>query len=209
MSIDPEHTADIRTLPNPELWVLALGPRLGRAVARKASRIRALSARSVGEIAVAYDLPEDKATRISAVLELGKRLAEEPLRRGSPFRSSHDVFRHYHARMRDLKVEQFRVILVDGKHRVMSEHLISQGTLTSSPVHPREVFSTAIRENAAGIVLVHNHPSGDPSPSCDDLEITRRLAEVGDLVGIRVLDHVVVGDGKYVSLADRGLLLGT
>ena len=108
--------------------------------------------------------------------------------------------------MRDLRVEQFRVILVDGKHRVIAEHLISQGTLTMSPVHPREVFSAAIRQGAAGMILVHNHPSGDASPSGDDLEITRRLVQVGDLVGIRVLDHVIVGDGAYASLADRGLL---
>ena len=98
------------------------------------------------------------------------------------------------------------MLLLDGKHRLIAEKLISQGTLTASPVHPREVFGPAIRSSAAAIVLVHNHPSGDPTPSADDLDITRRLTDVGELVGIRVLDHVIVGDGRYASLADRGLL---
>ena len=93
-----------------------------------------------------------------------------------------------------------------GKHRIIAERLISQGTLTTSPVHPRGVFGPAMRAAAAAVVLLHNHPSGDASPSADDLEITRRLADVGDLVGIQVLDHVIIGDGRYVSLADRGLL---
>ncbi len=98
------------------------------------------------------------------------------------------------------------MVLLDGKHRVIGEELISQGTLTSSPVHPREVFAPAIRHSSAAVVLVHNHPSGDPTPSADDLDITRRLVDVGELVGIRVLDHVIIGDGTYTSLADRGLL---
>ena len=98
------------------------------------------------------------------------------------------------------------MILLDGKHRVLREELVSQGTLTTSPVHPREVFGVAIRHHAAAVVLVHNHPSGDPTPSADDLEITRRLADVGDLVGIRIVDHVIVGDGCFASLADRGML---
>ena len=88
----------------------------------------------------------------------------------------------------------------------MREMLVSEGTLTTAPVHPREVYREAIREGAAGVICVHNHPSGDPAPSADDLEITRRLADVGQLVGIRLLDHVVIGDGCYASFSDRGLL---
>ena len=84
--------------------------------------------------------------------------------------------------------------------------MISQGTLTASLVHPREVFSVAIRESAAGVILVHNHPSGDPEPSPEDLDITRRLASVGELIGIPVLDHVVIGGETYVSFLDRGLV---
>ena len=95
-------------------------------------------------------------------------------------------------------------MLLDAKNRVMRDEAISEGSLTSSLVHPREVFATAIRESAGGLVCVHNHPSGDPEPSPEDMDITRRLCAVGELVGIRVLDHVVIGDGRYVSFLDRG-----
>jgi DNA repair protein RadC len=108
--------------------------------------------------------------------------------------------------MRDLKLEQFWTVLLDGKHRVIREVMVSQGTLNSSPVHPREVFSPAMRHSAAAVVFIHNHPSGDPTPSADDLAITSRLCEVGRMVGISVVDHVVIGDGAFTSFADRGLL---
>ncbi len=98
------------------------------------------------------------------------------------------------------------MLLLDGRHRLIATGEVSVGTLTASLVHPREVFRDAIRNAASALVLVHNHPSGDPTPSSDDLDITRRLSEVGELVGIRVLDHVIVGDGVFTSLADRGLL---
>ena len=169
---------------------------------------RALSRLSAAELARLPGLGRARAARLLAVVELSRRWLSEPLRRGAAFRSSLDIFRYFHPRMRDLRVEQFRVVLLDGKHRVLAARLVSQGTLTSSPVHPREVFGPAVRAGAAAVVLVHNHPSGDPAPSADDLDITRRLVEAGELLGIRVLDHVVVGDGTYTSLADRGLLRG-
>ena len=97
-------------------------------------------------------------------------------------------------------------VLLDGKNRVLRDERVSEGSLTSSLVHPREVFAPAIRESASAMVFVHNHPSGDPEPSPEDLEITRRLCAVGELVGIPVLDHVVIGDGAFVSFLDRGLL---
>ena len=202
----PDLEPSMQLLPTEDLWLLALGRRLGKTVALHAASLREISSGSVHEIAIAYGIPAEKAERISAVLELGRRISEERLQKGSAFRSSRDIFRHFGPRMRDLKVEQFRVLMLDAKHRVIADKLISQGTLTSSPVHPREVFGAAIRMAAAAVVLIHNHPSGDPTPSCDDLEVTRRLREVGDLVGIQVLDHVILGDGSFTSLADRGLL---
>jgi len=147
-----------------------------------------------------------QAARLRALSSTVSRAMVEPLTRGARLGGGADVFRHYHASMRELRHEQFRVLMLDGKHRVLREELISQGTLTSSPIHPREVFAPAIRHSAAALVMVHNHPSGDPTPSADDLEVTRRLCEVGLLVGIRVVDHVIVGDGQYCSMADRGLL---
>ena len=95
-------------------------------------------------------------------------------------------------------------LLVDGRHRVMSEVLVSQGTLTASLVHPREVFRTAIRRSAAALVLVHNHPSGDPTPSGEDRQVTERLQEAGEVIGIRVLDHVIVAERGFHSFRDGG-----
>ena len=105
--------------------------------------------------------------------------------------------------------EGFFVLLVDSRNRVSGINLVSVGSLSSTVVHPREVFKAAIAASAAALVLVHNHPSGDPTPSAEDLSLTRRLCEVGDLIGIKVLDHLVIGEaGSYRSLADDGLLGG-
>lgn len=98
--------------------------------------------------------------------------------------------------------EEFLTVMLDGKNRALGFHVVSVGTLTASLVHPREVFKAAILANAAAVILVHNHPSGDPTPSAEDVAITERLRQAGDLLGIRVLDHVVIGDGRYVSFAD-------
>ena len=201
-------------LDTPDLLAVVLGTgtvgqpaeSLARELLDQTGGLRPLSGHTPIELASLRGLGDARAARILAAFELGRRLVAEPLPRGAFLRDGSDVFRHYHAAMRDLKVEQFRIVLLDGKHRVMREVLISQGTLTSSPVHPREVFAPAVRHSAAAIVLVHNHPSGDPQPSADDLEITHRLVDAGKLVGIRVVDHVIVGDGCFTSLADRGLM---
>lgn len=165
-----------------------------------------LSGRTASELTKEFQLTIKAATVLVSAVELGRRSSLTTIRRGAAFRGSADVFNHFHLRLRDLKVEQFHVILVDGKHRLIREVLVSQGTLTSSPVHPREVFAAAVRNHAAGIVLVHNHPSGDPSPSVDDIEITKRLQTAGEMIGIRIIDHVIVGDGSFASFADKGLL---
>jgi len=167
--------------------------------------LRPLAGLTPFELASLPGVGDVRAARILASLELGRRAVASPLARGALVRDASDVFRHCESSMRDLRFEQFRALLLDGKRRVIREELVSQGTLTSSPVHPREVFAPAVRHGAASIVLVHNHPSGDPSPSTDDVAITTRLAEAGRIFGIPVFDHVVVGDGSYVSLAERGL----
>jgi len=100
--------------------------------------------------------------------------------------------------------EVFRVLLLDARHRVLRKVTASIGTIDSALVHPRDVFREAIRRNAAAVVLVHNHPSGDPKPSRDDIELTKRLARAGEILGICVLDHVIVAAGEYVSLRERG-----
>jgi DNA repair protein RadC len=147
-----------------------------------------------------------KGASLVAALELGRRLAARRLRCGDPVRGPADVFRHFHARLRDVRHERFLLLLLDGRHRMLREVVVSQGTLTASLVHPREVFRPALREAAAAVVLVHNHPSGDPSPSREDREITERLARAGDLLGVPVLDHVVVAERGYASLRELGAL---
>lgn len=166
--------------------------------------LRRLEEASVQEICTLKGIGPAKAAQIKAALEIGKRFAQEELKRGEPFRSSSEVFNHYREHLGGLKKEEFHVLLLDAKNRKIKDVRVSEGSLTSSLVHPREVFNPVIRESAAAVILVHNHPSGDPSPSQEDLHITRRLREIGEVMGVRVLDHVIVGKGKYVSFVDDG-----
>jgi DNA repair protein RadC len=141
---------------------------------------------------------------LRAALELGRRATAEPLPAGSPVRDAAAVYGHFRGRLPQLEREVFYVLLLDGKNRVQGEVRVSEGSLTAALVHPREVFAPAIRATAAALVLVHNHPSGDPTPSAEDLAITQRLRQAGELVGIRVLDHVVIGRGRWASMAEDG-----
>lgn len=168
--------------------------------------LRALASAGVRELHLERGLGRATAERVATAFAVGRRLHGERLPRGRLLKASAEIFDCFHERLRDLRKERFISVLLDGKNRVIREDLVSEGILTASLVHPREVFAPAIRESAGGVVLVHNHPSGDPEPSAEDLEVTRRLCAVGELVGIRVLDHVVVGDGSYVSFLERGLL---
>lgn len=122
------------------------------------------------------------------------------------YRSSEDVYRTFRSRYTKADREEFLVLLLDNKNTLLGFNVVSVGSLTAALVHPREVYKPAILANAAAVIFAHNHPSGDPAPSPEDLEITKRLKETGDVLGIRVLDHVVLGDGRYFSFSDRGLL---
>ena len=147
---------------------------------------------------------EAKAAQIKAAIELGKRSLASPLSKGMKIGSSRELFEHYHPTLRDLRHEIFKVVLLDAKHAIVRDATVSEGSLTLSIVHPREVFTMAMKESAAAVIFLHNHPSGDPSPSQEDHVLTARLVSAGELLGIRVLDHLVVGDGRYVSFADQG-----
>jgi len=171
-----------------------------------ASGLAALAQAAPGELAAIPGIGPAKAATLLAAFELGRRIAAKPLQRGERIGSPEDVHRHFHARLRDAPAEEFHIVLLDARHRVLRSVLTSQGTLTASLVHPREVFRPALREAAAALVLVHNHPSGDPTPSTEDREITRRLARAGALLGIPVLDHVIVADRGYASLREQGEL---
>jgi DNA repair protein RadC len=147
-----------------------------------------------------------KTAQLKASLELGRRMVARRWNTGVALRSSEDVFQHFGAQLENEKRELFYVILLNNKNRKIRDVKVSEGSLTASLVHPREVYNPVIRESAAAVIFVHNHPSGDPAPSPEDVEITRRLKEVGELVGVRVLDHVVIGHNRYFSFSDRGML---
>jgi DNA repair protein RadC len=143
-------------------------------------------------------------TRLEAVFEVAKRYGETEWVPGQPFRGSGDIYAHFRERLAVETCELFYAVLLDNKHRKIRDLVVSKGSLTASIVHPRDVFGQIVRHAAAAVVFVHNHPSGEPTPSKEDLEITRRLREVGDIIGVRVLDHVVIGRGRYVSFVDDG-----
>jgi len=165
---------------------------------------RRLEEASIQDLRAIKGIGPAKAAQIKAALEIAKRFAQEELKPGDQFRSSRDVFNHFREQLGSLKKEEFHVLLLDAKNRIIKDVRVSEGSLTSSLVHPREVFSPVIRESAAAVILIHNHPSGDPLPSQEDLQITRRLREIGDVMGVRVLDHLIIGKGKYVSFVDDG-----
>ncbi|MDH5586685.1 MAG: DNA repair protein RadC [Nitrospirota bacterium] len=166
--------------------------------------LRGLANRSLEELCAIPGIGPAKAAQILAGVELGKRALAMPLTEGKRIQGSQHVFEHYYPLLRDLRHEVFKAVLLDAKHTVIRDFTVSQGSLTVSIVHPREVFNIAVRESAAAIIFVHNHPSGDPEPSQEDHALTQRLIAAGDILGIRVLDHVVIGDGRYVSFADEG-----
>jgi DNA repair protein RadC len=147
-----------------------------------------------------------RAAVLQAAVELGRRVAGSRPERGQRLAAASDVWSHYRARLAFAPSEEFWVIGLDVRHRVVFEGCIARGSLTGVEVHPREVFRPLIRASAAAALLCHNHPSGDPSPSRQDLELTARLKEVGELCGISILDHVVVAAEGYASLAERGWL---
>ncbi len=180
----------------------------GRMVLQRHSSLRGLSGVPCAELCRTPGVGPGKASRIQAALELGRRAVMEKRRVGTVFQISRDVFESYSARLRDAKQEIFTVILLDSKNRFLREVTVAIGSLNQSIVHPREVFRPAVQEAAASVIFVHNHPSGDPAPSEEDVRVTERLVEAGRLLGICVLDHIIVGEGRYFSFFDQRRLDG-
>jgi DNA repair protein RadC len=147
-----------------------------------------------------------KAARLLAAFELGLRAAQEERPARPRIKDPEDVVRLLGPRLRDLAVEEFHLLALDSQSQVLREVLVTRGILDSSLVHPREVFRPAIVEAAAGIIVVHNHPSGDPTPSAEDRAVTRQLVAAGRLLDLPVYDHVIVAGDRWVSLAAAGLL---
>ena len=146
------------------------------------------------------------AARLMATFEIGKRIEIGKSHLTTKILSPSDLVHYFQPAMRALKKEVFKVVLLDSGNRIIKDVNVTQGTLNASLVHPREVFKSAIDFLAAGIVLVHNHPSGDPFPSVQDKEITQQLVQTGKVMGIPVLDHLIIADSEYFSFANHGMI---
>lgn len=179
---------------------------LARALLSEFGGLRGIEEATPRELCKIKGIGPAKAAQIKAALEVGKRLQQKVSEKGGGFSSSHEVARRYIPQLRSLKKEVFKVLLLNTKNELIRDVTVSEGSLNASLVHPREVFNPAIRDSAAAVLFIHNHPSGDPTPSREDRELTQRLREAGDLIGIRVLDHIIIGDGCHMSFADAGYL---
>ncbi len=204
-----------RALSAPELLALVIGNgSRGRSsltlahdvLSRGDGSLRRICGLPLAALAEVPGLGVTRAGAIHAALELGRRLGGEAHEDSLPLRAPRDVWQAFAARLEDLPVEEFHVAILDAQHRLARDVCVTRGILNSSLVHPREVFREAIAERAAAIILVHNHPSGDPTPSPDDRAVTDQLVAAGRLLDIPVHDHVIVGRGRYSSFAEMGLL---
>lgn len=180
---------------------------LGRALlVNFGGSLRALARAELNELQQVRGLGLAKAASLKAAFTLASRFKDRPLVTLDRFTTPSQVFEYFHHELRDRQKELFLVLLLDSKNRITRKVTVSEGSLDQSIVHPREVFAPAVRESAAAVIFVHNHPSGDPAPSREDRDITRRLKEAGELLGIRVLDHLIIGDGSYFSFTESGQL---
>ena len=179
-----------------------------------ASELMTVSAEGIGflaecrpeELAKIRGIGLAKACEILAAVELGRRIASRPSAKRTSITSAQDIAQIFMERMRYYKKEHFVSLMLNAKGEIIEEAKISVGDLCSSTTHPREVFVDAVRRSAGSVVFLHNHPSGDPEPSQTDVDTTLRLMEAGNILGIPVLDHIVIGDGCYVSMKARGMI---
>lgn len=201
-------------LSNAELIALLLGTGTSRdpvgvlasRVLAEAGGLHGLAKLGPGALEQLSGLGPTKAARLVAAVELGRRVTARPLERRARISSSRDVDAAFRPRLADLDVELFCAVALDAKSRPIRELEIARGGLSACPVAPADVFRALVREAAASVIVVHNHPSGEPTPSPEDVALTDRLARAGEILGIRLLDHVVIGREGYFSFLDAGLL---
>ncbi len=179
---------------------------LGQALLREFGSLDRLARAGDAELARVPGMGPAKIASLRAALELGARRLRAPFRPGARLGGPDQVFAHFAPHARAARQEVFTVLLLDTRHRLLREVEVSVGSLNQSLVHPREVYGPALRESAAAILIVHNHPSGDPEPSREDHEVTDRLARVGQILGIPLLDHIIIAAQGYCSFARRGFL---
>lgn len=199
------------TLTNPELLAIILRSGSKRENVIELSKrllekdnIKSLSRKRINRLKNNMGIGEAKACQIIACFELGRRLAAFKDKTSPIIKNARDIVRMFIVEMSSLRKEYFKCIFVDSRKRIIKEETIFIGSLNASIVHPREVFHAALEEGAAGIILIHNHPSGSPQPSEDDIEITKQLVEAGKIMGIDILDHVIIGNKKYFSFREEG-----
>lgn len=166
--------------------------------------LKALSRKRVNKLKTIFGIGEVKACQIIASFELGRRLAAFSEGSKKQINSAKDIARYFIPEMSSLKKEHFKAVYLDSRKKVVKEETIFVGSVNESIVHPREIFQGAIIEGAAALIVIHNHPSGDPTPSEEDIEVTKELVLCGELLGIELLDHVIIGNNKYVSLQEQG-----
>lgn len=204
----------VELLSNSELLAILLGTGssessvlfLSEEILKKCGGIRGLVDFSMSELLEIKGVGEAKACRILSAIELFRRISKETNKERFQIKSASSVAALFMEELRYEQKEYFKVLFLDTKNRIICDRCISIGSLNASVVHPREVFKEAVRQSANKIFLIHNHPSGDSSPSNEDISITKRLVEVGKLLGVEVLDHIIIGDGNYTSLKEYGYL---
>ncbi|MGG3450858.1 RadC family protein [Domibacillus aminovorans] len=168
--------------------------------------LRLLKDASLEEITSIHGIGSAKAIQLMAAVEIGRRIGRLKYEDRFMIRSPEDAANYMMEEMRFLSQEHFVCLYLNTKNQVMHKQTLFIGSLNASIVHPREVFKEAFRRSAASIVCLHNHPSGDPAPSREDIDVTKRLVECGKILGIDVLDHLIIGEKKYVSLKEKGYL---
>ncbi len=175
-----------------------------RRLLRHFGNATALTLASQEEIRQGGRVSDRQAAALRAALSLGRQLCSSPMKPGQRFSNSRDLFVRYRAQFFAANREYFLSLHLNSKNQLIREVLVSVGSLSTSVVHPREVFSAAVRDSTAALIFLHNHPSGDPAPSREDRECTQRLCRAGKILGIRVLDHIILGHDDYFSFADAG-----
>lgn len=179
---------------------------LSRDLLNKFGSLENIDQASITEICQIKGIGAAKAAQIKAALEVGKRMAAKTSGKKIKMKSSRVFFEHFSPFLKNLKKEIVKIVLLDPKLQFIKEITISEGSLNASIVHPREVMIPAIKESAASFAVIHNHPSGDPTPSQQDFEITHRLSKTGKIIGINMVDHIIIGGNNFFSFADEGLL---
>ncbi|BBF42232.1 DNA repair protein RadC [Lachnospiraceae bacterium KM106-2] len=185
-------------------------------VLKIATRIMQISKEYIGLLVINQLTMEDllkingignvKAVQLLALKEISRRMAKATREEGLRLLTPQSVANYYMEDMRHLTIEQILLVMMDSKSKILNDMVLSQGTVNASILAPREVFIHALRVGAVSIILLHNHPSGDPNPSREDIETTKRVKEAGLLIGIKLLDHIIIGDNQYISLKEKGLI---